>query len=125
MTLQNVWSALRPKLEAGQDEKSLIGELGVGRQIIFSLSWLVSGMLLSLDAQGDNDNPAREIARRCVLEGQGVPGEFAFTDLIYQRSALAQDRKPTNRERTEWDCRIAWGVDLSPNASVGYRVAKI
>jgi hypothetical protein len=125
VTLQKVWSALKSKLEAGQDEKGLIGVLGVGRQIIFTLSWLVSGMLLSLDAQRDNDNLAKEIARRWVLEGQGVPGEFAFTDLIYQRSALAQDRKPTNRERTEWDCRIVWGVDLPPNASAGYRVAKI
>lgn len=125
VTLQNVWSALRSKLEAGQDEKGLIEVLGVGRQIIFSLSWLVSGMLLSLDAQRDDDKPAREIARRWVLEGQGVPGEFAFTDLIYQQSALAQDRKPTNRERTEWDCRIVWGVDLPSNASAGYRVARI
>lgn len=124
-TLENVWLALRSKLEAGQDERGLVGVLGVGRQIIFTLSWLVSGMLLSLDAQRDNNKVAREVARRWVLDGQGVPGEFAFTDLIYQRSALAQDRKPTDRERTEWDCRIVWGFDLPSNASSGYRVAKI
>jgi hypothetical protein len=123
--LQNVWLALRSKLEAGQDDKGLVGVLGVGRQIIFTLSWLVSGMLLSLDAQRDNDKVTREVARRWVLDGQGVPGEFAFTDLIYQRSALAQDRNLTDRERTEWDCRIVWGVDLPSNASTGYRVAKI
>lgn len=124
-TLQKVWFALRSKLEAGQDDEGLVKVLGVGRQIIFTLSWLVSGILLSLDAQRDNDNVAREVARRWILDGQGVPGEFAFTDLIYQRSALAQDRKLTDRERTEWDCRIVWGVDLPSNASAGYRVAKI
>lgn len=124
-TLQRVWLALGTKLGAGQVEKGLIGVLGVARQVIFTLSWLVSGMLLALDAQRDNDNVAREVARRWVLEGQGVPGEFAFTDLIYQRSALAQDRKPADRERIEWDCRIVWGVDLPSNASAGYRVAKI
>ncbi|OOQ85925.1 acyl-CoA dehydrogenase [Penicillium brasilianum] len=124
-TLQDIWLALKSKLEAGRDEKGLGGVLGVGRQIIFTLSWLVSGMLLCLDAQRDNDSVAREVARRWVLDGQGVSGEFAFNDLIYQRSALAQDRKPTDRERTEWDCRIVWGVDLPPNASPGYRMAKI
>jgi hypothetical protein len=124
-TLQAVWSALKSKLEAGQDERGLVGVLGVGRQIIFTLSWLVSGMLLSMDAQRDNNSVAREAARRWVLEGQGVPGEFAFTDLIYQRSALAHERKLTDRERTAWDCRIVWGVDLPSDASAGYRMAKI
>lgn len=124
-TLQDIWLALKSKLEAGRDEKGLGGVLGVGRQIIFTLSWLVSGMLLCLDAQRDNDSVAGEVARRWVLDGQGVPGEFAFNDLIYQRSALAQDRKPTDRERTEWDCRIVWEVDLPSNASPGYRMAKI
>lgn len=124
-TLHNIWLALRSKLEAGQDERGLVGVLGVGRQIIFTLSWLVSGMLLSLDAQRDKDKVAREVARRWVLDGQGVPGEFAFTELIHQRSALAQDRKLTDCDRTEWDCRIVWGVDLPSNASVGFRVAKM
>ncbi|KAJ5086146.1 hypothetical protein N7532_010917 [Penicillium argentinense] len=124
-TLRNVWGQLKGRIEPGRDERALSGVLGVGRQIIFTLSWLVSGILLSLDAQRDNNGVAREVARRWVLEGQGVPGEFAFTDLIFQRLAAAQDQKPTARERTEWDCRIVWGVDLPPSPSLGHRAAKI
>lgn len=124
-TQQKVWSALKSRLAPGQNERELAGVLGGGRQIMFTLAWLVSGILLALDAQRDGDGVASEVARRWILEGQGVPGEFAFPDLIYQQSATVQDRKPTDRERTEWDCRIVWGVDLPSNASAGYRVSKI
>lgn len=123
--LENVWSALREKLAAGQDKRGLSGVLSIGRQIMFTLAWLVSGILLVLDAQRDTDGVAREVARRWVLEGQGVPGEFAFTDLIYQRSASVQDKRPTERERTQWDCRIVWDMDLPSTASAGFRAAKI
>jgi hypothetical protein len=124
-TLQNVWRQLKDRLESGRDERALSHVLGVARQIIFTLSWLVCGTLLSLDSQRDNDRVALEVARRWVLEGEGVPGEFAFTELIFQRSATAQDEKPTGRARTELDCRIVWNVDLPSDASLGYRAAKI
>lgn len=124
-TVRNVWSQLKGKLDPGRDERELSGVLGVGRQIIFTLSWVVCGILLSLDAQRDNDGVAHEVARRWVLEGQGVPGEFAFTELIFQRSATSQDRQPTSRERTGLDCRIVWNVDLPSDSSLGYRAAKI
>lgn len=99
--------------------------LGVGRQIIFTLAWLVCGILLALDAQRDDDQVAREVARRWVIDGQGVPGEFAFTHLIFQRSTSGLDRRPTDKERTEWDCRVVWGIELPANASMGYRLSKI
>jgi hypothetical protein len=124
-TLQNVWRQLKDRLNAGRDERTLPHLLGFARQIIFTLSWLVCGVLLSLDSQRDNDKVAREVARRWVLEGQGVPGEFAFTELIFQRSATAQDEQPTGRARTELDCRMVWNVDLPLDASLGYRAAKI
>lgn len=124
-TLQNVWRQLKDRLDSGRDERALSHLLGVARQIIFTLSWLVCGVLLFLDSQRDNDRVAREVARRWVLEGQGVPGEFAFTELIFQRSATAQDGKPIGRARTELDCRIVWNVDLPSDASLGYRAAKI
>lgn len=124
-TLQNVWRQLKDRLVSGRDERALSHVLGVARQIIFTLSWLVCGILLSLDSQRDNDRVASEVARRWVLEGQGVPGEFAFTELIFQRSATAQDEKPTGRARTELDCHIVWNMDLPSDASLGYRAAKI
>ncbi|KAJ5121753.1 hypothetical protein N7448_002885 [Penicillium atrosanguineum] len=124
-TLQSVWTSLKERLAPGQKDQGLAAVLGVARQIMFTLAWLVSCILLSLDAQRDKDAVAFEVARRWVLDGQGIPGEFGFTDLIYQRSVTAQDRKPSDRERTEWDCRIVWGIDLPSNSSAGYRTAKI
>lgn len=123
--LENVWSSLKAKLTFGQDEKHLVHVLGVGRQIIFTLAWLVSSLLLALDAQRDGDDVAHEVARRWILEGQGVPGEFAFTDLLYHRSASVRNQRPSNRERVEWDCRIVWGVDLPSDSSAGYRMSRI
>ncbi|KAJ5921613.1 hypothetical protein N7454_009087 [Penicillium verhagenii] len=124
-TLSNIWKQLRAKLAVGKSGHALPGLLSVGRQIIFTLAWLVCGILLTLDAQRDNDNIAHEIARRWVLDGQGVPGEFAFPDMIYQYSANNRVGKSTDTERTNWDCRIVWGMDLPANASVGYRLSKI
>ncbi|KAJ5688552.1 hypothetical protein N7462_002944 [Penicillium macrosclerotiorum] len=124
-TLQEAWAQLKTRLAAGQDERKLTDVLGVGRQIIFTLAWLVSGMLLSLDSQRDNDPVVCEVARRWVLEGQGVPGEFAFTDVIYHRLASTRGLKPTDCKRTKWDCLIVWGVDLPSDSSSGYRVSKI
>lgn len=112
-------------MAAGQIDYGLPAELGVGRQIIFTLAWLICGILLALDAQRDDDQVAREVAGRWVIDGQGVPGEFAFTNLIYQRSTSGLDRRPTDKERTEWDCRVVWGIELPANASMGYRSSKI
>jgi hypothetical protein len=122
-TLQNVWVALERKLATGQGSPGLAGILGIGRQIMFTLAWLVSGILLGMDAQRDSDIVACEVAQRWVLDGQGVPGEFAFPELLYQRSA-AQPRVMSDQIRTNWDCRVVWGVDLPADSSTGYR-AKI
>ena len=124
-TLETVWKRLEIKLAAGQDTHGLTNVLGVGRQIMFTIAWLISGILLALDAQRDDDDVACEVARRWVLEGQGIPAEFGFPDLIYQQSALSQGRSMSDQKRTEWDCRIVWGVELPPAASTGYRAAKI
>ncbi|KAJ5769776.1 uncharacterized protein N7511_001827 [Penicillium nucicola] len=122
-TLQNVWVALEKKLAAGQDSRRLAGVLGVGRQIMFTLAWVISGVLLAMDAQRDGDEIASEVAQRWVLDGQGVPAEFAFAELLYQRPA-AQPRVTSDQCRTIWDCRIVWGTDLPMDSSTGYR-AKI
>lgn len=125
LKLQNIWAQLNSKLAAGTTSHGLMAALGMGRQIMFTIAWLVCGTLLALDAQRDNDEVASEVARRWVIDGQGVPGEFAFSDLIYQRSALYEETMPTDKERTEWDSRIVWGVGLPATASTGYRASKI
>lgn len=111
VTLEATWNALAVKLASGQDEQGLVGALAVGRQIMFTLAWLISGILLSLDAQRDRDGAACEVARRWVLEGQGIPAEFGFPEIIYRHSAMSPESM-SQHERTAWDCRIVWGVDL-------------
>ncbi|KAJ5278699.1 hypothetical protein N7478_004071 [Penicillium angulare] len=123
--LSNVWAELKIRIAAGQTTDGLVNVLSVGRQVMFTLAWLVCGTLLALDAQRDNDGVALEVARRWILEGQGVPGEFAFPDLIYQQLASYQSQRPTGKERTVWDSRIVWGVELPATASLGYRPSKI
>lgn len=125
LKLQNIWAQLNSKLAAGATNHGLMAALAMGRQIMFTIAWLVCGTLLALDAQRDNDDVAVEVARRWIIDGQGVPGEFAFSDLIYQRSALYEEKMPTDKERTEWDSRIVWGIELPATASTGYRASKI
>lgn len=123
--LSSVWAQLKDRLAAGQTTDGLSAALGVGRQIMFTLAWLVCGTLLALDVQRDHDGVALEVAQRWVLEGQGVPGEFAFPDLIYQHMVSSQGRRSPDKERAMWDSRIVWGVDLPSTASLGYRASKI
>lgn len=123
-TLEIAWKGLASKLASGQHEQGLVGVLAVARQIMFTLAWLISGILLALDAQRDSDAVASEVARRWILEGQGIPGEFGFPDLVY-RHCVTSSEGMSQRERTGWDCRIVWGVELPLEASTGYRIAKI
>ncbi|KAJ5718871.1 uncharacterized protein N7483_009953 [Penicillium malachiteum] len=123
--LSNVWAELNAKLATGQSHHGLVALLSVGRQIMFTLAWMVCGILLTLDAQRDNDGVAIEVAHRWVLEGQVFPGEFAFPEMIYQRLASSQNKRHTEKERTEWDSRIVWGIELPATASTGYRASKI
>jgi Acyl-CoA dehydrogenase, C-terminal domain len=54
--LKDAWSLLGDRLTEGQGDLS--ATLADGRQIMFSLAWIVSGMLLSLDAQRDESEVA-------------------------------------------------------------------
>lgn len=95
---------------------------------MFTLAWLVTCILLALDAQRDGDPVANEVARRWILEGEGMPGEFTFPAITHTYWRLVSREtylSPHDRQRTNWDCRIVWGVDLPANASSGYRPAKI
>jgi hypothetical protein len=67
------------------------------------------------------------VAARWILEGEGVPQEFAFGEIVH--SYWRVDTSHGNArseikglERTSWDCRIVWGVELPRGAAAGYRV---
>lgn len=93
--------------------------LAEGRQIMFTLAWAVSGLLLVLDAQRDGNEVSFEVARRWILDGEGVPGEFAFPAILHVGST---PNRPAGKEKSNWDCRVVWGVDLPVDAATGYRV---
>jgi hypothetical protein len=124
-TLETAWKSLEIKIAAGQGDSGLAGALAIGRQIMFTIAWITSGILLALDAQRDGDGVSYEVAQRWILEGQGIPGEFGFPEIIYRRSTLSSKQEMDQQKRSEWDCRIVWGVGLPFGASKGYRVAKI
>lgn len=112
------WAALKEKLEEGRGDLSLA--LADGRQLMFSLAWVVSGALLAHDAQRDSNAVATEIARRWILDGRGGVGEYAMSDVVNAASGSAK-RAAGSKGRLNWDCRIVWGVDLSDGAATGYR----
>ena len=110
---------MKQRLLDGRNE-DLAFVLADARQLMFSLAWVISGVLLAHDAQRDSDAIAVEVARRWVLDGEGGVGEFVLPEVAYARS-LAGKRAVTNKERTNWDSRIVWGIDLPQDAALGYR----
>ena len=48
-----------------------------------TLAWLISGILLGLGAERDSELTAHEVARRWILEGEGMPGEFTFPAITH------------------------------------------
>ena len=128
-TLLAAWEVLYNKLDYTKiPGDGLAAVLAEGRQIMFTLAWLVTCILLALDAQRDGDPVANEVARRWILEAEGMPGEFTFPAITHTSWRLAPQEAGLgahDRQRTSWDCRIVWGVDLPANASSGYRPAKM
>ncbi|GJN80066.1 hypothetical protein PLIIFM63780_003590 [Purpureocillium lilacinum] len=57
--------------------------LADGRQQMFTLGWLISGVLLALDAQRDSEEIASEVAKRWVLRGEGGFGEFVLPGVMH------------------------------------------
>lgn len=100
----------------------LLTALAVGRQLMFSLAWIVAGILLALDAGRDGDACAAEIARRWVLEGEGNIGEFHLPNIV---KACTRADAITERDRINWDCRLVWGMDLPKDAATGFRVPNV
>lgn len=117
--LSAAWMQLLHRLAAGKEHLEIL--LGEGREVMFSLAWLVSGMLLAHDAQRDGNAEAQQVARRWILYGEGGVGEFVLADVV--ASARANATVSTLEDRAEWDCRLVWGVDLPKGGATGYRVS--
>ncbi|KAF4473037.1 Acyl- dehydrogenase [Fusarium albosuccineum] len=92
--------------------------LADGRQYMFTLGWLISGILLALDAQRDDNEVAQEVAKRWIMDGEGGVGEFAFPQIIYTSGIEA---RVTDAKRRNWDCKVVWGMELPLDAATGYR----
>ncbi|KAK3620825.1 hypothetical protein LTR56_023157 [Elasticomyces elasticus] len=114
--LESSWGILKLRLSDGHGD--LGAALADGRQLMFSLAWVVSGALLAHDAQRDGNAAACEVARRWILRGEGGVGEYVFPDVVGGESI---GNRQSNRKRLNWDCRIVWGVDLPADAATGYR----
>jgi alkylation response protein AidB-like acyl-CoA dehydrogenase len=113
------WEVLSQRIAAGKNDLTAI--LGEGREVMFSLAWVVSGMLLAHDAQRDGNIEAEEVARRWILHGEGGVGDFVLPDVV----GAARDHARGSRleHRAEWDCRLVWDVDLPKDGATGYRKA--
>jgi hypothetical protein len=117
-SLSRAWSALKQILQKGRSD--LAYALADGREIMFSLAWVVSGVLLAHDAQRDGDATAKEVAKRWVLDERGGVGEFVLPQVV-QAVAAAGKQTAHDRDRTDWDCRIVWDEELPRDAALGYR----
>ncbi len=113
--LKTSWAVLKGRLTPGKKDLGFV--LAEGREIMFSLAWVVSGGLLAHDAQRDGNAAALEVSRRWVLNGEGGVGEFVIPEVVHNKQA----RKYEPKERLNWDCRLVWGVDLPQDAALGYR----
>jgi len=115
VALGRSWAALKQRLSGGASETAVI--LAEGREIMFSMAWVVSGALLALDAQRDGNEAARELSRRWTLDGKGGVGEYVIPEVVNNN----QRRNLDPNERLNWDCRLVWGVDMPADAALGYR----
>lgn len=120
--LQESWRALEQRLFRGKGAE-LGFVLAEGRQLMFSLAWIVSASLLAHDAQRDGNAVAVELARRWILDGESGVGELVMPKIAWPEHCVKK-RTMSSIERVDWDCRLVWGVALPKNAALGYRTAK-
>ena len=103
--LQRSWKALHTRLDVATND--IEEALGDGRRALFSLGWVICGLLLVVDAERDGDELATEAARRWVLSGEGGVGEWVFHDVM--RVGDDQSRPQTLKIRAAWDSRFLYG----------------
>ncbi|KAJ5718872.1 uncharacterized protein N7483_009954, partial [Penicillium malachiteum] len=111
------WSELKRRFSP--DNQSPAAILADARRYMFTLAWILCGMLLALEAEQNTDSVTRDIARRWVLDAEGGVGDMVFHDIVtVQRTGAAV---LNGDQHLEWDCRIAWGVELPANRASGHR----
>ncbi|KAL5339995.1 hypothetical protein BJX70DRAFT_407718 [Aspergillus crustosus] len=126
--LGQAWGVFKAKMEGGGgggdgDEGMLLAD---GRRAMFSLAWILGGVLLALDAQKDGDGVTGEIARRWVVDGELGVGDPVWRDVVYARR-VSEDHNQghgVSEDTVRWDCRIVWGVEL-PSIAPGHRSIKL
>lgn len=116
-TLQKSWTNLHSRLQ--KDKDYIFDVLSIGRNVMFSFSWIVVGVLLAWDAQRDNNDIAVEVARRSILNGDGGIKEWLLPDV---GGASSKARFDEGKVRAKWDCRLVWGRDLPDFAPFGQRI---
>ncbi|KIV79425.1 hypothetical protein PV11_06987 [Exophiala sideris] len=118
--LEQSWSEFLRTMNSKRDD--MVSALALGRQLMFSLAWIVAGVLLALDAERDENAMATEIARRWVLEGEGNFGEFHLPNVVRVRERVVTVK---DRDKINWDCRLVWGMDLPKGAATGFRAPNV
>lgn len=109
------WAALRARFSTKNQAPTTI--LADARRYMFTLAWIMCGTLLALDAERDQDGVSMEIARRWILSLEGGVGDMVFHDIVTVKSD-----EPTDGEKhLQWDCRIAWGIELPSIRASGHR----
>ncbi|KAJ5403722.1 hypothetical protein N7509_003593 [Penicillium cosmopolitanum] len=116
-TLISAWSALRTRFSPKSQLPAAI--LADARRYMFTLAWIMCGALLAVDAERDNDPVTTEIARRWVLDAEGGVGDNVFHDIITVQNDQSSDSD--GEKHLQWDCRIAWGVELPAQRASGHR----
>jgi alkylation response protein AidB-like acyl-CoA dehydrogenase len=111
------WSALRTRFST--KDKTPTAILADARRYMFTLAWIMCGALLALDAERDQDRVSTEIARRWVLSAEGGVGDLIFHDIVIVRDSGTADMD--GEDHLQWDCRIAWGIELPANRASGHR----
>ncbi|KAJ5219418.1 uncharacterized protein N7498_001517 [Penicillium cinerascens] len=115
--LTAAWSSLRARFSTNNKAPTAI--LADARRYMFTLAWIMCGALLALDAQRDQDRVSMEIARRWVISAEGGVGDLVFHDIVTVREQGASDAD--GEDHLQWDCRIAWGIELPANRASGHR----
>lgn len=113
--LTSSWSNLRGRF-ASQDPALLVAD---GRRFMFSLAWILCGVLLALDAERDQDATTTEIARRWILCAEGGVGDQVFHNIVTPQNTVGT--VSDGEDHLRWDCQIAWGIDLPANRAAGHR----
>lgn len=113
--LKEAWSGFLGRLSAIKELRLILSD---GRRVMFTLAWILCGILLALDAERDGDGVATETARRWILMGEGGVGDMVWRDIIVRRHS---DPVLLNDEHLQWDCRIAWGEELPARQVSGHR----